>query len=526
MHVCLVVFPGHFRVGRLRLADAGPEVAAAALFVLACALAGRARPSALAPWLAIAVTGRLFAFAAAGPWIVRQGGAWQIALAVVAGAFTWQGIRTALEAGAANRRARWVLVWAGFWAPSLAVQWALSGGRWRGGWQSWQWAVLAALTLCAALFPSRPGRSAVSFWRASAAWTAAAVLLALGMAPGREWLRERRRVAVKAELAALESAARPAGVSRDWFQRGVNFTANGISYESPLARRLLAELPQYGVRDVAVVPYGFLDRDTGAIRTGAPDSWESDDGVRLIAAEAHRLGMRVLLKPHVWQPQSDRPKTAEARREWLRRYEPFLIHYARLATRIRAELFCVGVELAALSGEEAEWRRLIAVARAHYDGPLVYAATQGPEFETLRFWDALDYIGLDNYYPLGDGYDTRAMLASVEAVQRRYQKPVLLTEAGYSSSPGAHRTPWDDRRSGPVDLQEQVRCYEALYRAFHRRPWFRGVYWWKIETDRTGGPAHPGMAPWNKPAMETVRRWNRLAHDSETGPAAGRASSH
>lgn len=520
LHVCLVLLPGHFRMGRVRLADAGPELAAAALFVAVCVLAGRTRPGDLAPWLAIAATGRLVAFAAAGPWMARPADPSHVALAAVACALTWVGLRHALEGGPVARSARVVLGWLGFWLPMLAVQWALAGGRWRGGWQLWQWAALAALTLCASLIPRRTANPPAFGLRATAVWTVAAALLASGIAPGREWLRERRRAEVKAELSALESAPRPAGPGRDWFQRGVNFTANGISYESPLARRLLAELPMYGVSDVAVVPYGFVDRETGSIRTGAPDSWESDDGVRLIAAEAHRLGMRVLLKPHVWRPQSEPLKSPEARRAWLKRYEPFLVHYAQLATKTRADLFCIGVELAAVSGEEAEWRRLIALVKAHYSGPLVYAATQGAEFETVRFWDALDYIGLDNYYPLGDGYDTRAMMASVEAVQRRYKKPVLLTEAGYSSSPGAHRTPWDDRRTGAVDLQEQVKCYEALYRAFHHRPWFRGVYWWKIETDRTGGPAHPGMAPWNKPAMEAVRRWNRLAHVSETGPAA------
>ena len=33
-------------------------------------------------------------------------------------------------------------------------------------------------------------------------------------------------------------------------------------------------------------------------------------------------------------------------------------------------------------------RELIARARELYPGPLVYAAIQGPEFETIRFWDA------------------------------------------------------------------------------------------------------------------------------------------
>jgi hypothetical protein len=351
--------------------------------------------------------------------------------------------------------------------------------------------------------------------RALAGWTLAALSLALGFQPFAGYLRAERRARTERELAAIDAAPPlPAG-RRDWFHRGVNFTANGISYESPLARDLLRRLPGFGIRDIALVPFAFTDRETGAVRRSSRDSWESDDGVRLLAAEAHRLGMRVLLKPHVWRPRARPFSTKKERVDWLRTYEPVLVHYAKLASTIQADLFCVGVELAGLSAEEQEWRRLIRLVREHYRGPLVYAATQGPEFESIRFWDALDYIGLDNYYPLGSGYDASAMLVRIQRVQKEYSKPVLLTEAGFSSSPHSHLTPWDDRREGPVDLMEQVRSYEALYQALYPFPWFRGVYWWKIETDRTGGPNHPGMAPWDKPAMEVIRRWNRKLHSSE-----------
>jgi hypothetical protein len=361
---------------------------------------------------------------------------------------------------------------------------------------------------------SHPGNA--SGRRALAGWTLAALSLALGFQPFAGYLRAERRARTERELAAIDAETPVPAGRREWFHRGVNFTANGISYESPLARDLLRRLPEFGIRDIALVPFAFADRETGAVRRSSRDSWESDDGVRLLAAEAHRLGMRVLLKPHVWRPRAHPLPTAEERIRWLRTYEPVLVHYAKLAAGIRADLFCVGVELAGLSTEEREWRRLIQVVREHYRGPLVYAATQGPEFESIRFWDALDYIGLDNYYPLGPGYNASDMLARIQRVQKEFSKPVLLTEAGFSSSPAAHLTPWDDRREGPVDLMEQVRSYEALYRALYPFPWFRGVYWWKIETDRTGGPEHPGMAPWEKPAMEVIRRWNRKSHSSET----------
>ena len=104
----------------------------------------------------------------------------------------------------------------------------------------------------------------------------------------------------------------------------------------------------------------------------------------------------------------------------------------------------------------------------------------------------------------------------VEAVAAKYGKPVLFTEAGYSSSPGAHRTPWHDAMRDTVSLEEQVRCYDALMSAFYHQPWFAGVYWWKIETDASGGKKHSGMVPWNKPAMQVMKRWFRTPRASES----------
>jgi len=99
-------------------------------------------------------------------------------------------------------------------------------------------------------------------------------------------------------------------------------------------------------------------------------------------------------KPGIWGAYKLEFSSAQDRAAWFDQYRVFLEHYARLATRIHADLFCVGGEFVKLTPYEAEWRKLIARARELYPGPLVYAANHGTEFETITFWDALDYIGL------------------------------------------------------------------------------------------------------------------------------------
>ena len=140
---------------------------------------------------------------------------------------------------------------------------------------------------------------------------------------------------------------------------------------------------------------------------------------------------------------------------------------------------------------------------------VLYAAVQGEEFENLRFWDAVDYIGLNNYYPLPDSLDCSGVIAKVEGIQKRFGKPLIFTEAGYSSLTAPHKEPWDDRAPREISLEAQARCYEALCKAVYRKPWFQGVYWWKVGTNGFGGAQDRSHTPWNKPAWQVVSRWYR-----------------
>lgn len=297
------------------------------------------------------------------------------------------------------------------------------------------------------------------------------------------------------------------------FQKGVNFTAEHPGgYSSEEAAQMLAKLPGHGINSIALVPYGSTRPGTPAVRFSGVNTMEKDDGMLHLAAVAHSKGMRVLLKPQIWSrsgsPSELNFTKPEDRKAWFASYRLFVEHYAALATQMKADMFCVGVEFVLLSKHDQEWRSLIKRARELYKGPITYAANFGPEFEQLKFWDAVDYIGLNNYYPIPDSLDMTGIVQKVEAVQKRFNKPVIFPEAGYPSLTTPNREPWAEQPR-ELSMDAQARCYEALLKAFYTKPWFQGIYWWKVGTNGFGGLKDGTHTPWGKPAMQVVERWYR-----------------
>jgi hypothetical protein len=105
---------------------------------------------------------------------------------------------------------------------------------------------------------------------------------------------------------------------------------------------------------------------------------------------------------------------------------------------------------------------------------------------------------------------------AIERVVRRTGKPVVFTEIGYRSVPGATARPWEwpDRDAGPPTddgLRAQADAYEAFFRTFWRRDWFAGVYVWKWfpGLERRAGAVTAEFSPQNKPAERVLLRWYR-----------------
>ena len=122
---------------------------------------------------------------------------------------------------------------------------------------------------------------------------------------------------------------------------------------------------------------------------------------------------------------------------------------------------------------ETHWRRLIDRCRQHFDGPLTYAASWD-EADRVEFWDAIDVVGVDAYFPITERADAdrsdmlagwQPWLQHLEALHQSSGRQVLLTEIGYRSIDGAGMHPYRFGDTGPYDPTEQADLYWAALEA-------------------------------------------------------------
>jgi len=244
------------------------------------------------------------------------------------------------------------------------------------------------------------------------------------------------------------------------------------------------------------------------------------------------MGLKVMLKPHLELAEDTTKRRYQIGRDfreddwriWFASYEGFIKHYALFAEKKGVEQLCVGTELSATEARATEWRHIINEVRNHYSGSLTYSANFD-RAGNITWWDALDYIGVNAYYPLTD-LDSpclaelkkawRPYVAGLRRLAVEWQKPVLFTEIGYRSADGANKRPWAWTEKRPVDLGEQADAYRATFESVFEKSWLAGIYWWVWEVDAgQGGPGDDFYTPCGKPAEDILRFWYKAPSDED-----------
>lgn len=282
----------------------------------------------------------------------------------------------------------------------------------------------------------------------------------------------------------------------------------------------LDELRDLGVNGMSFHPYGWIE-DDGRVRY---ERVEADPMVLSPIREAHDRGMVVMHKPHLgyWRSRFSwrgeiRFETEAAWERFFASYRVFIVHQAELAERAGAEWFVVGTELDGTLEHERLWRSIIAEVRGVYSGKLTYAANWS-DFEEVGFWDALDAVGIQAYFPLTDSLPPSedelraawgALLARLEGFSREVGRPVLLTELGYAAHPRAAAEPWlsGDRgaRTEQTERLKELCLRVALEATGGAGDWLEGVFLWKwFPSRRENGREFTLQYPGGRAVLEAV----------------------
>lgn len=271
----------------------------------------------------------------------------------------------------------------------------------------------------------------------------------------------------------------------------VSTHTSGFEWGTDAMRSTTRDLRDIGANWVAWHPYAGIGSD-GSVRFHAVDADEPPMALVRPIYEAHARGMRALVKPHLaywgsrfsWRGDIAFETEAEWARFW-RDYERWIVTVA--AACRDADAFVIGTELKGTLAFETEWRRIIAAVRAVTDAPLIYGANWD-SFADVPFWDALDAIGIQAYFPITEieaptvidlesGWDLR--MSELRAYAEAYGKPIVFTELGYNRAFTAAARPWEYRTDGNDAAEFQEQCLRVALRAIESEPAVIGSFLWK-----------------------------------------------
>ncbi len=318
----------------------------------------------------------------------------------------------------------------------------------------------------------------------------------------------------------------------DGKQRGIH-----LFWRHDMSEKQIKQLLKNNIEWITIVPYaGQKDYNSNSLgRRGGKgySGWSRRDSsfMKCIILLKEK-GFHVMMKPHIWMHQSTNGKwrsdightNEEDWKKWSQSYSEFILHYAKLSELLNVKIFCVGTELHKTVKNRPEfWSQLIDDVRNIYSGKITYAANWNKEVNDVSFWQKLDFIGIQAYYPLTNKVEPSVKdlqrgwkdhLNQIEQIHKKYNSPILFTEIGYKSTSDAAIEPWQwaDGLSGlykKVSNRTQANCYEAFFRTFWKKEWFAGVHlWqWQAKEQPSRGQGSINFTPQQKPAENIMAKW-------------------
>lgn len=321
------------------------------------------------------------------------------------------------------------------------------------------------------------------------------------------------------------------GISNNFFkQDGKHRGMSVFGWESS-NNKGINDLIKNNIEWVAVIPF-FHQKDEQTNQISIPKEigkWSRRDSTFINSIKnIHDKGIHVMLKPHLWVSSGWRSnidlQTNEEWTSWFENYSKNILHYAQLASETNVALFCIGTELKTSIEEQPElWHELIQKIKLIYKGKLTYAANWDGEFNDVLFWNEMDYIGIQAYFPLttnkspniqaiNKGWNTHIKM--LESLSKKHNKPILFTEIGYRSDATTTIKPWEWNSLTNIffnnkSTKTQQLAFEAMFQKLWDKEWFSGTYIWQWDFRSSKERALNSMdfSPRFKPAENIIAKW-------------------
>lgn len=300
--------------------------------------------------------------------------------------------------------------------------------------------------------------------------------------------------------------------------KGLSF----VAAPDPIDSNDVRPMVEVNANWVAITPYGFI-RD-GSIRFNSKWQWygEKTKGASEAIQLCKEQGLKVMLKPQIWIPNAYtgdfKLETKDAWKKFEASYRDFILEFVTVAKELEVEMLCIGTEWREfIAARPVFWKELIQEIKSMYSGPLTYASNWD-DFTDVPFWNELDYIGVDAYFPIcfSSKSKLKEMCVSWQAhgkklatYSKKLGKKILFTEFGYRSLRGTSKSPWVSDTKGKYDEEEQANGFQSIFQEVWNEDWFAGGFIWKWYNnhEKNGGSGHLGFTPQNKLAEEVIREF-------------------
>ena len=314
------------------------------------------------------------------------------------------------------------------------------------------------------------------------------------------------------------------------FKTGYNQKIAGVHLESTQEKSnsdYVHSVKRISTNWIAIIPFLFMNNTSPQIAYNCEKNWwgSTPEGIKNTVKYAKKSQIKTFLKPHFWVDNVGWAGELDFSKKdwttWETNYTKLILDFAILAESIKIDMLCIGVELKSSINERPQfWMELIPKIKALYHGKITYAANWD-NYSQIPFWDQLDYIGIDAYFPLSQqNLPSKKILLQkwkyhskeIARFTIKNNKPILFTEMGYRSTNKCAGNQWEiENRNDTteINMASQVNAFNALFETFWQKEWFAGGFIWEWHTfdNNAGGISNSNYTPQHKPSEKIIKQW-------------------